>query len=94
LNAKRQGEDEIVRASELEGKEVINIHTGDRLGIIQKSELLINTTTGMVEALILVKSGFGGREKEVQTIPWREIRKICEDLIIIESGGNGNNIIT
>lgn len=82
-----------MRASELEGKEVINIHTGDRLGIIQKSELLINTATGMVEALILVKSGFGGREKEVQTIPWREIRKICEDLIIIESGGNGSNII-
>ncbi len=83
-----------MRASELEGKEVINIHTGDRLGIIQKSELLINTATGMVEALILVKSGFGGREKEIQTIPWREIRKICEDLIIIESRGNGNNSLT
>ncbi|MCL6590548.1 MAG: YlmC/YmxH family sporulation protein [Firmicutes bacterium] len=82
-----------MRASELEGKEVINIHTGDRLGTIQKSELLINTATGMVEALILVKSGFGGREKEVQTIPWKEIRKICEDLIIIESGENGSNII-
>jgi YlmC/YmxH family sporulation protein len=91
-SVKRQGEDEILRASELEGKEVINIHTGDRLGIIQKSELLVNTVTGMVEALILVKTGFGGREKEVQTIPWGDIRKISEDLIIIESRENGSNI--
>ena len=83
-----------MRASELEGKEVINIRNGDRLGIIQKSELLVNTTTGMVEALILIKTGFGGREKEVQTIPWGEIRKISEDLIIIESGGNESNIIS
>lgn len=73
-----------MRASELEGKEVINIHTGDRLGVIQKTELLINTVTGTVESLIIIKLGFGGREKELRTIPWREVKKISDELIMVE----------
>jgi YlmC/YmxH family sporulation protein len=74
-----------VRASELEGKEVINIHTGDRLGVIRRSELLINTETGIVEGLIIVKIGVGGREKEIMTIPWQKVKKISDELIIVES---------
>jgi YlmC/YmxH family sporulation protein len=74
-----------VRASEFEGKEVINIRNGDRLGIIQKSELLVNINTGMVEALVIVKPSWAGRLKEVKTIPWQEIRKISDDLIIVET---------
>ncbi|NLY75244.1 MAG: YlmC/YmxH family sporulation protein [Firmicutes bacterium] len=73
-----------MRASELEGKEVIELNTGERLGVIQRSELLVNTATGMVEALILVKQGWTGRDKEIRTIPWRQIRKISEELIIFE----------
>lgn len=73
-----------MRASELDGKEVIEINTGERLGVIQKSELLVNTVTGMVEALIFIKHGWGGKEKESRTIPWRQIRKISEELIIFE----------
>lgn len=73
-----------MRASEFDGKEVIEICTGERLGVIEKSELLVNTDTGMVEALIFIKHGWGGREKESRTIPWRQIRKISEELIIFE----------
>jgi YlmC/YmxH family sporulation protein len=75
----------VVRASELEGKEVINVHTGDRLGVIRRSELLINTDTGIVEGLIIVKIGMGGHEKEIMTIPWQNIKKISDELIIVES---------
>lgn len=74
-----------MRASDLEGKEVIEINSGERLGVIQKSELLVNTATGMVEALIIVKQGWGGQEKQTRSIAWREIKKISQDLIIIES---------
>lgn len=74
-----------MRASELEGKEVININTGDRLGVIRRSELLINTETGTVEGLVIVKIGVGGREKEIMTIPWQKIKKISDELIIVES---------
>lgn len=73
-----------MRASELEGKEVIDINTGNRLGVIQKSELMVNLETGTVEALVLVQYGWGGREKEIRTIPWCDIRKISDELIIIE----------
>jgi sporulation protein, YlmC/YmxH family len=72
-----------MRASDLVGKEVINVNTGDRLGVIQKSELLVNTATGRVEALIMVKQGWSGRETEIKTIPWADIRKISDELIII-----------
>jgi len=72
-------------ASEFDGKEVIEINTGERLGVIQKSELLVNTDTGMVEALIFIKHGWGGREKESRTIPWRQIRKISGELVIFEA---------
>ncbi len=73
-----------MRASELDGKEVIEINTGERLGTIQKSELLVDTVTGMVEALIFIKHGWGGKEKESRTIPWRQIRKISGELVIFE----------
>ncbi|HBE79581.1 MAG TPA: YlmC/YmxH family sporulation protein [Firmicutes bacterium] len=76
-----------MRASELEGKEVIDVNTGDRLGVIQKSELLVNTTTGLVEALILTQRGWNGRDIELRTIPWGDIRKISDELVII-SGTN------
>jgi YlmC/YmxH family sporulation protein len=78
------GRQKTLRASELEGKEVININTGDRLGFIRKTELLVNTVTGIVDALIIVKIGIGGREKEIMTIPWRKIKKIGAELIIVD----------
>lgn len=73
-----------MRASEFDGKEVIEIITGERLGVIQKSELLVNTDTGMIEALIFIKHGWSGKDKEMRTIPWRQIRKISGELVIFE----------
>ncbi len=73
-----------MRASELDGKEVIEVNTGERLGVIQKSELMVNTDTGMVEALVFIKQGWGGKEKGSRTIPWRQIRKISGELVIFE----------
>jgi YlmC/YmxH family sporulation protein len=72
-----------MRLSELAGKEVINVVTGNRLGVIQKSDFLVNTKTGQVEALILMKQSWIGRETEITTIPWRDIKKISDELIII-----------
>jgi YlmC/YmxH family sporulation protein len=77
-----------MRLSELVGKEVIDVKTGDRLGVIQKSELLVNTQTGKIEALILIKQGWAGLEKEVHTIPWSDVQKISEELILV-SGNSG-----
>lgn len=74
-----------MRASDLEGKEVIALESGERLGVIQKTELLVDINTGMVEALIFISYGIGGREKGSRTIPWQNIKKIGADLVIVSN---------
>jgi YlmC/YmxH family sporulation protein len=76
-----------MRSSELEGKEVIELTTGERWGVIKESELLINTGTGKVEAIVLRQSNVFG--KTGRTIPWNKIRKISEQLIIGEEADPG-----
>lgn len=74
----------MMRISELEGKEVIELTTGERLGVIKDCELLVNLATGTVEALLVQKGGWTGKEKNTRTIPWKCIRKISQELIIFE----------
>jgi YlmC/YmxH family sporulation protein len=73
-----------MRGSELEGKEVIELTSGERLGIIKDSELLLNINTGMVEGLILKQPCFAGLGKTERIVAWPKIRKISEELIIVE----------
>jgi YlmC/YmxH family sporulation protein len=74
----------VMRGSELEGKEVIELTSGERLGIIKDSELLLNLKTGTVEALILKQQSFVGFGKAERQVAWSKIRKISEELIIVE----------
>ncbi|MGD8399325.1 MAG: YlmC/YmxH family sporulation protein [Bacillota bacterium] len=74
----------VIRESEFEGKEVIELTSGERLGIIKDSELLLNLNTGNVEALILKQQSFGGFGKAERQVAWSKIRKISAELIIIE----------
>ncbi len=73
------------RASELRQKEVINISDGKRVGFVNDVE--VNFDEGTIEALIIPGSGrvFGllGRDDEF-IIPWNRIRKIGEDIILVE----------
>ncbi len=71
-----------MRASELEGKEIINIHSGTRYGVLKRSELLLNLTTGKVEGLVIIKKGWMGREIESKTIAWQDVRTISDELIL------------
>lgn len=75
-----------MRLSELEGKEVIELRSGERLGMVKEYELVINLETGMVEALVLQKHGWGGGEKNSRSIPWRQIQKISQELLIFDAG--------
>ncbi|HOJ78280.1 MAG TPA: YlmC/YmxH family sporulation protein [Bacillota bacterium] len=72
-----------MRASELEGKEVIELNSGERIGVISNCELLLNLSAGIIEALIIEKSNWRG-EKSIRTIPWSCIRTISSDLILVE----------
>lgn len=76
-----------VTLNELGGKEIVNLNDGGRLGVIADSDILIDETTGNIEALLVpdtrTQFKFFGEKKEI-TIPWKSIRKIGQDMIIIE----------
>ncbi|MEG0050671.1 MAG: YlmC/YmxH family sporulation protein [Terrisporobacter sp.] len=76
--------------SELAGKEIVNIVTGERLGVIGECDLIIDEKSGGILALSIPRErGFFGikKDKVDLEIPWRNIKKIGNDMIIIEYDG-------
>lgn len=73
--------------SELGGKEIVNLNDGGRLGIIAECDLIIDEKTGKIHSLLVPdrKSNilFFSDKDEVE-IPWSCIRKIGNDMIIVE----------
>lgn len=77
----------IKRLSDIGGQEIINLFDGGRLGIIADVDLLINESTGCIESLLIPEqrklfslvSGSGYIE-----VPWKSIKKIGQDTIIVE----------
>ena len=72
-----------MKYSDLAGKEIIDIDEGTRLGIVSESDLVIDSTTGNVQSIIIpYRVGFLQR-KELM-VPWYGIKKIGVDLIIVD----------
>nr|WP_082415860.1 YlmC/YmxH family sporulation protein [Numidum massiliense] len=74
----------MVKISDLQTKDVVNITDGKRLG--QVNDLELNLALGRVEAIVVpvtakVLSFFGSDEEYV--IPWRNIVKIGSDVILV-----------
>ena len=78
--------------SDLAGKEIINLYDGAKLGLVGDADLDISLN-GSVEAIILTSrggfSGFWGssrgeREREILVIPWKTVKKIGSEVIIID----------
>lgn len=78
----------MVRISEFQIKDVVNIADGRKLGNIVDIE--INLETGKIETIIIGHSGkllgFFGREEEI-IIPWNQIVKVGEDVILVRHQG-------
>ncbi|HEY8416696.1 MAG TPA: YlmC/YmxH family sporulation protein [Limnochordales bacterium] len=72
-----------MRYSDLAGKEIIDIDQGIRLGIINDTDLVIDTDAGRVVAIIIPSRGGWWTRRELE-IPWHGIRKIGVDLIIVD----------
>lgn len=75
-----------MRLSEISGKEIIDYEKGERLGILGQTDLIVNEETGEIIAFVIPTMkffGFGKKENEV-TVYWEQIKKIGEDMIIIE----------
>ncbi|AGB40691.1 sporulation protein, YlmC/YmxH family [Halobacteroides halobius DSM 5150] len=75
-----------MRLSELEGKEIVNLHNGGRLGLIDETEMVFNPNTGSLESILIPNQqgmfGFGGRNEEL-IIPWESVVKIGDEIVIV-----------
>ncbi|NEU29452.1 YlmC/YmxH family sporulation protein [bacterium LRH843] len=76
----------MIKISELQVKDIVNMDNGKRLG--QLTDLEINLTTGKIEALIINGTGkmmgLFGKESEEVIIPWKNIIRIGSDVILVE----------
>ncbi len=74
-----------MRLCELREKEVINCRTCERLGF--PDDIEFNLSNGCIEALVVPGPcklfGLLGREQEY-VIPWKCIRQIGEDIILVD----------
>lgn len=89
LNLMRGVFDMIYKFSDLKSKEVIHIAEGERIGFI--SDMEIDSESGKIISLCVPGAyramGLLGREPE-RTIKWEDIKKIGDDLVIIETNEN------
>ncbi|MDQ0299053.1 YlmC/YmxH family sporulation protein [Salibacterium salarium] len=73
-----------MRISELQTKDIVNMHTGKRLGHV--GDVDINVETGYVEAIVVGGSTkmmtFFNKESEF-IVPWTHIVKIGSDVILV-----------
>ena len=80
------------RFSCLQEKEVINICDGRRLGCV--CDLEMDAISGKICTLIIPECGskwnFFGKERAF-FVPWRCIRRIGDDIILVEGDGNPKN---
>ncbi|PLT34163.1 YlmC/YmxH family sporulation protein [Bacillus sp. V5-8f] len=74
-----------MRLSELSGKEIVDVKRAERLGILGQTDLEINES-GQITALIIPSVKWFGLRKNGSEIrvPWRHIKKIGTDMIIID----------
>lgn len=74
----------MVKISEFQIKDVVNIADGKKLGNI--GDIDIDLTTGKIEAVIITGNGrvlgFFGKNEEM-IIPWKNILKIGHDVILV-----------
>ncbi|PGC21467.1 YlmC/YmxH family sporulation protein [Bacillus pseudomycoides] len=76
----------MIRISEFQIKDVVNVSDGKKLGNI--SDIDIDMNTGKIQAVIISKQtrmlGIFRKEAEF-VIPWKQIVKIGEDVILVRA---------
>jgi YlmC/YmxH family sporulation protein len=74
----------MIKISEFQLKDVVNVSNGKKLGNI--GDIDINIQTGKIDAVIIGGTGkvlgFFGRDEDI-VIPWKNILKIGEDVILV-----------
>lgn len=75
-----------MRYKDISGKEIVNISQGSRLGILGQTDLEIDIHSGQIISFIISNYKWFGikKENDETKIPWDAIKKIGEDMIMIE----------
>ncbi|WP_066193729.1 MULTISPECIES: YlmC/YmxH family sporulation protein [Gracilibacillus] len=76
-----------MRFYDLSNKELIDLTSGSRLGVLGQTDLEIDEKTGQIISFTIPQYRmFGLRKTEVYSrIEWKQIRKVGEDMIIVET---------
>ena len=85
-----------IRLSELEGKEVINLVDGARLGVIGEADMLIDVHTGEIHSIALPQRNTFlnlWADRQNMIIPWQAIKRIGNEVIIVELDHTVPNLI-
>ena len=75
----------MARGIDFKQKEVVSLNEGKILGFVV--DVQADFITGEINSIIVAKTGkiFGNiMGKNNLTIPWEKIKKICEDVILVE----------
>jgi YlmC/YmxH family sporulation protein len=84
-----RGEAGMIHISDLQIKDVVNVHDGKKLGSIEDVD--IDLKTGKIQAIMITSQGkvlgFFGKGEEI-VIPWRNIVKIGKDVILVRVSKN------
>ena len=76
----------MIRISEFQMKDVVNVSDGKKLGNI--GDIDIDLQTGRIQAVVISKQarvlGIFGKEEEF-VIPWKQIVKIGADVILVRA---------
>lgn len=79
----------MLSTQDLRNKEVINIYDGKSLGFV--SDIEVNLEKGLVEGIIIPaqRSFFGlfGRGDNDYVIKWKDIKRIGDDVILVDING-------
>lgn len=76
-----------MRLSQMGGKEIVNLNTGERLGVVAEADLVIDEKTGKILKMLVPDSKFQFfilGDRDFVEVDWKDVRKIGNDMIIIE----------
>jgi len=77
-----------MRLSEIGDKEIIDLSNGSRHGELWDAEMIFETDTGKIKALLVPDTegrSFFKTTRETLQLPWSSIIKIGDDIIIFQS---------
>lgn len=80
-----------MRLSELGGKEIVDVKKAERLGVLGQTDLEIDERTGQIKSLVIPSVKWFGMKRQggELRVPWRQIKKIGTDMVIVDIAEEG-----